>query len=273
MKSRFAILLLLNLAFSCACATTWRHLELGAGNYGADGHTKISQQMTVLQKLKATSARNYVDDLPEKDSLPYDPEVQYRILFDTLDNLVARFGDNGIFHVNDLYEEYATFAAAKLTDYAHKRGYKRVLIDVIPGDYENIDPSLTLGKHGKALYDTVHLKNPEVSFYYDVMDGNDLSSSSESRANARRVLQKLAQLSHEGLYFFPISHKYFVPEEEMADMRKGIFYEQTESFEAVPYYFPEGQGKIIPKQMTRVFFIPRKDPATADRCPPFLKKG
>ena len=34
----------------------WTHLELGAGNYGPDGHTKTSQAMTVLMKIEDVSS-------------------------------------------------------------------------------------------------------------------------------------------------------------------------------------------------------------------------
>ena len=47
----------------------WTHLELGAGNYGPDGHTQSSQQMTVLMKLKTVSkVKNYIDELREECS-------------------------------------------------------------------------------------------------------------------------------------------------------------------------------------------------------------
>ena len=51
--------LLLTFVVSCAqlqpnineSYSGWTHLELGAGNYGLDGHTKISQQKTVRPEL------------------------------------------------------------------------------------------------------------------------------------------------------------------------------------------------------------------------------
>jgi hypothetical protein len=56
----------------------WTHLELGAGNYGADGHTKTSQAMTVLMKIRDVSdAKNYIDDLDEYGDGSYKPEDQY----------------------------------------------------------------------------------------------------------------------------------------------------------------------------------------------------
>ena len=64
---------------TCAFAATgWTHLELGAGNYGPDGHTKTSQAMTVLMKIKdVLEEKNYVDNhvfyhsTIEWDAVPY----------------------------------------------------------------------------------------------------------------------------------------------------------------------------------------------------------
>src|SRR5579872_6165969 len=97
----------------------WTHLELGAGNYGPDGHTQCSQKKTVLMRIKQVSAlKNYIDELEPKGKGDYKPEDQYRVLFGTLDELVTRNGPVGVFHVNDLYEEYASFATDKLKKYA-----------------------------------------------------------------------------------------------------------------------------------------------------------
>lgn len=102
----------------------WIHLELGAGNYGPDGHTKSSQAMTVLQKIKdVTNETNYIDELENIGKGDYKPEDQYGVLFWTLDQLIVRYGDTGVFHVNDLYEEYATFATQKLIEYKIAKGF------------------------------------------------------------------------------------------------------------------------------------------------------
>ncbi len=36
----------------------WAHVELGGANYGADGHTQASQQMTVARALEVSSKSN-----------------------------------------------------------------------------------------------------------------------------------------------------------------------------------------------------------------------
>lgn len=101
----------------------WAHLELGVGNYGDDGHCKVALDKTVFMKVKhVTSEANFSDDLEEIGCGNYDPEVQYGVLFWTLDELVFRYGDCGVFHVNDLLPEYAEVATDRLREYAISKG-------------------------------------------------------------------------------------------------------------------------------------------------------
>lgn len=233
----------------------WTHLELGAGNYGADGHTKFSQEKTVLLKVKVISdAKNYIDELEEIGNGDYKPEEQYGVLFWTLDELVNRYGATGIFHVNDLYEDYATFAAEKLQDYALAKGYDSVIIEAIPGDYESLNAENNLMQYGKKSYDSVHLKNPEVSFFHDRIDGHNYIASDASRMQTRTLLHRLANLSENGLYLFILYKDGFVPSEERSEfIEKGVFYQTTNAWEPVPYIFPEGY--VISKEHGKVFLI------------------
>lgn len=237
----------------------WTHLELGAGNYGKDGHTKKSLQNTVLRELTHIStAPNWYDALPEYDLLPYKPEHQYYLLFWTLDEVISRQGPNGIFHVNDLIPEYAECAAKCLREYAKEKGYTHIIIETIPGDYLAIRPEKMLGKYGLTHYDSVHLKNPEVSFYHYGMDGNIMLDSVESRQTARTKLQYLANLSTKGLYFFTLDGgNDFIPRLEKEEfICKGDFYLPTTTWEPVPYYFPN--GGFAAQEYGRVYFIERK---------------
>ena len=233
----------------------WAHLELGAGNYGPDGHTKASQAMTVLMKIEDVSnEKNYIDKLEEKGRGDYKPEEQYGVLFWTLDELVSRYGDVGIFHVNDLYDEYAFFAAQKLMEYAVSKGYDSVIIEAIPGDYQLIDSEQTLSPYGKVKYSTAHLKNPEVSLYHDRMDGNHFYASDRSREQTRLMLKNLANLSESGLYLFILYHDNFIPPKERTEfIEKNIFYQTTNEWDSVPYIFPE--GIVIDKKVGKVFRI------------------
>ncbi|MFN4175161.1 MAG: hypothetical protein ACK4HV_08680, partial [Parachlamydiaceae bacterium] len=176
--------------FFSALYGDWAHLELGAGNYGLEGYSKASQK-EVIHRIEATKKPTYVDRLPEKGFGNYDPYEQYAVLFWTLDQLVKRYGDKGLFHVNDIRQDYANEAAKQLKVYALKQGYVDIKINPIAMDYMHFDPNITLGK----LYDTVHLKNPEISFYNEKIDGEEIYSSSKSRGAARALLKKLAALS------------------------------------------------------------------------------
>jgi hypothetical protein len=233
----------------------WTHLELGAGNYGPDGHTKASQSMTVLMKIEDVSnEKNYIDELEEFGRGDYKPQDQYGVLFWTLDQLVNRYGDVGVFHVNDLYEEYAIFATQKLMDYAISKGYDSVIIEAVPGDYQLIDSEKTLSLYGKSKYSSAHLKNPEVSLYHDRMDGDQFFASEKSREQTRSMLKNLANLSENGLYLFILYHENFIPLEERTEfMEKGVFYNATNEWDSVPYIFPE--GNVIEKDIGRVYQI------------------
>lgn len=255
----------------------WTHIELGAGNYGQDGHTKTALRKTVFKKFDYISYwPNYIDWRPESEEQSYDPQQQYAVLFSTLDKLIARSGPMGVFHVNDLVEEYADFAAEKLKEYAEQNGYSSVIIDVVAGAYTKIRPKETLKEFQRNFYDSVHLKNPELSFYNYGLSGYTLYSSKESRQRARNTLQKLAQLGNKGLYFFVINpNNYYIPKEEQDEfIDKNIFYQKTDKWLPVPYHFPH--NATIPVNFSQVFFIPA-DPDNAldvdtenSTCPPRL---
>lgn len=248
-------LLLFIFASGAAPLNGWTHLELGAGNYGSDGHTKTSQSMTVLKKLDHVSPeKNYIDELEETGRGDYKPEEQYGVLFWTLDELVNRNGAVGVFYVNDLYEEYALFAKQKLTEYARSKGYDSIIIEALSGDYESIDLQQPLSRYGKTKYSSMHLKNPEISLYYDRMEGDYLFSSEKSRNHTRLILKNLSNLSEEGLYLFILNHVDYIPlEEKIEFMDKGIFYHPTTTWDSVPYIFPEGH--VIDKTAGTVFYI------------------
>lgn len=208
------------------------------------------------QKIKVGEWReNYIDELASKPVEYLNPERQYRVLFDTLDQLIARYGPHGVFHVNDLYAEYAEYAAAKLKLHAQERNYHQIIIEPIAGDYSSIDAKNTLRSFGRNRYTSVHLKNIEVSFFHDGIDGKLMLSSEESRKNARAILQQLANLSDTGLYFFPTDFEGdFIPAEERILVQCGKFYAPTQHWAPVAYYFPEG-GEIASNPHGNVFWI------------------
>lgn len=234
----------------------WTHLELGAGNYGQEGHTKVSQQKTVLMQLEATDKPNYVDKLPEKDIKPYQPEQQFAVLFSTLDQLVATKGPKGVFHVNDLIDAYAISASEALKNYANQKGYHKVTIEVVPGDYEFLDPEQHLKAYKLKKYESVHLKNPEISLYSYKLDGDEVLFNDQSRTKARILLQKLANYSSTGLTFFPVLKPNFIPDEEIEEFASNeSFYKPEHSWQPAPYVFPTGES--FADKYAAVYFIPQ----------------
>lgn len=171
----------------------WSHLELGAANYG---QAKSSQK-------------------------PHDPNVQYRVLFWTVEELVDRYGpEEGIFYVNDLHERACEYCVEKLQDYIEMQGYQISVVS-LPGDYQTL-------KWDKPLLDSIHLKNPESRFF-------------KNRTETRAFLSRLASYSKEGLHLFILySNAYFPKAEKTEFVDQGKFYHPTDEWEPVIYYGPRG---------------------------------
>jgi hypothetical protein len=86
------------------------------------------------------------------------------------------------------------------------------------------------------------------------MDGDKFFASETSRQQTRMFLNRLANLSEEGLYLFILYNDSFVPFEERSEfMEKNIFYHQTNIWDSVPYIFPEGY--TISSENGKVFVI------------------
>lgn len=78
------------------------HLELGAANYGPDGHTKASQDKTVFHEFReVTDKENYRDTLNDVENITYQPKQQHNSLFVTLDKLVREHDGKIVFFLND----------------------------------------------------------------------------------------------------------------------------------------------------------------------------
>ncbi|NGX59286.1 MAG: hypothetical protein KR126chlam3_00434 [Chlamydiae bacterium] len=206
----------------------WIHLELGAGNYGEYSGKKNKEHS--------------------------DPEVQYGVLFWTLDELVTRHGQTGIMCINDIKPEYAEYTADKLREYALRKGYSYISVISIPGDYRQTNFSSLLAEYEREYYDSIHLKNPEGNFYGRRRKKDPMGAS---RLETRNMLQRLANLCHHGLYLFILDTPHFLPIEEKTEfINRAIFYRTTEEWDAIDYYHPN--GKTI--EGGRVLFIPRDAP-------------
>jgi len=220
------LLFFLCLAGLCFGYDGWIHIELGAGNYGEFGGRS--------RKIEE-----------------FDPAEQYAILFWTLDELVARYGEEGVFFVNDINPKYADYATEKLQAYALEKALMNVSILSAPGDYTETPFAPFLAPFGKDFFDSIHIKYPEGDFY-----GRHQREKiqEESRRKTREMLKTLANLSKEGIYLFILNTPVFIPEKEKEEfLNRGIFYQENDQWEAIDYYCPN--GNII--EGGRVLFIPR----------------
>lgn len=252
------------------------HLELGAANYGPDGHTKTSQDKTVFHEFREVTAKpNYRDRLNDVENIEYLPMFQYNALCHTIDEFVKSNSGRVVLFINDLFAEYVDDAVAKVKDYLSimqglhgksrlGRGYANVVVEPIIGNYTEVNMTAPLAKYGRAAYDSVHLKNPEVSFYNYGIDGDDMLHDDESRAKAREKLRMLANFSCDGLFFFPVdARNSFIPKVEYQEyIDRGVFYAKTVKWQPVPYVFPEGGA--FPRKYSAVYYI--RSNTTDEKC-------
>ncbi len=247
--------------FAVQVPAAFYHLELGGANYGQEGNTQRGNHLTysgngfVIPKVSfINSLESHSKEAPSEAQTQF----QYQVLFDTLDALVERHpNETVVFDVNDLNPEWAKFAAEQMRKHALYMQYKAVVIRDVGGDYTELSAADTLAPYGENLYDSVHLKNTE-AFYAYTIAGESPASSKTSREKARRKLQKLANLSKSGLYFFPIMHDFFFPDAERTDSTAmWHFYGNTSDWKTFPYYFPRMEWSF-PSSFTRVFFVPRE---------------
>lgn len=224
---RVLVILFLSVIQLCFSFSEWIHLEVGSGNYG--------EKNLKNKRIHQT----------------YDPNVQYKVLFWTLDQLIERYGPHGIFILNDIKPEYGKYAAKKLREYADMQEYDHLEIATIPGDYFGTNFSEYLQKYGREKVDSLHLKNPEATIFAGRK--NNYESFAQVRKKGRDNLQNLANFSKSGLYFFTLYKGGFFPEIEKTEFAdQGIFYHETDDWEAIDYYHPNG-NKIKDGRIFHIF--------------------
>jgi len=247
----FFLLYVWNISLLARPFDGWTHLELGAGNYGQSGRARGNTAgKNGVEACYVLGEEQFFYNDQERC---HDPEKQYYVLFWTLDQMVDRYGQKGVFHVNDLYQDYALYTCYRLKEYAEKQGYDEVIIEAVVSDFSSVDLSKTLAKYELELYDHVHFKNPEPSLYFSSSRKRG-QPTEEERAETRALLQSMANLSEEGLYFFTLYNDRFIPKAEREDlMELGIFYQETFLWQRLPYFHPSG-GEVQ-AELNRVFFI------------------
>jgi|GEM_PF-2305220 len=247
---RKILLVLVALLASNATLARYYHLELGAGNYGQEGHTRKALFTTYRSNnVTIPSPQTFFEGIPENASqaiLPLRPELQYRVLFLTLDELVKRNpGQQIVFHVNDLVPEWAEYASERLQEYANRKDY-HVIVETIPGNYFLLE--------GLNAYDSIHLKNPEL-MYAEAIDREDATMTDWSCLRMREGLQKLANLGKRGLHFFILNTEDYFPSQERTQYSmRDKFYHNTTEWAGFGYDLPDGLWRI-PERASHVFFI------------------
>lgn len=137
----------------------WTHIELGAANYAEDPGRDPSYR--------------------RKNECHKD---QYKLLFDTIDELIQKKGKEGIFYVNDLREKDVGFTIYQLEQYIMQQcPDAKIELKPLIGNFFYID---------LPKVDSIHLKNPEYDFF-EALDDQE----------KRERLAYFANCSKEGLTF------------------------------------------------------------------------
>ncbi len=137
---------------------TWSHIELGGAHYTACPETDSN-------------------DLPPSQA---PRKNRYTILFNTVDKLIESKGKTGVFYLNDLHTENINYALDSLKNHIEIQ-HPDADIKLIPftGDFFKIK---------LPVVDSIHLKNPEYTFF----------TALDEKANQNR-LQYFADHAREGL--------------------------------------------------------------------------
>lgn len=147
---------------------TWSHVELGAANYGPHLTADASNP---CKKMGAN---------------------QHKLLFDTVDNLILQKGQNGLIYINDLEKRNVSFTIYKLKIYLMKK-YPNNKIFLMPlvGDFFEIDiPKV----------DSIHLKNPEDWFFFNLDDEDKKNRLAYFSERAREGLTLVTYFKTHFLY-------------------------------------------------------------------------
>lgn len=229
------------------------HLELGAANFGLLGHTYQGLSKTVLKDVRIIPTQiNYIDLLPAEINFCPNPDYQFSVLFSTVETLVNKHKtDKIIFHVNDIDIDNTDYTVARLKDYTRQKGYNNMIVEPVPGNYTQINTYKYLGKYYKYLYDSVHLKNPDESFFHDVLG----SRSEYTSYGVKRGIQNLLIFTTYGcnITLFD-TMRGLIPKPVYTVLLELGILKLSNEYDPVEYVFPEGDI-IWPANRSLVFDI------------------
>jgi hypothetical protein len=147
--------LLITTLFTTVCLGKIRHLEIGAANYSAKGGN-AKERFLILEK--------------------------------TAKNLIASYGAIGTIYLNDIDESGLEMAKTHLSAHLLNRGYSKIDVVAILGDYTEID---------LPFIKTAHMKNPD---YTQLPTGPDKDINSTTNKKVLSALDKIALKSETGLF-------------------------------------------------------------------------
>lgn len=112
----------------------WKHIELGAANYGTNINADSSYQAKTSN-----------------------PALQFELLFQTVDILISTKGLKGTLYINDYHSDDVDYCIALTEQYLTKQHPEhKITLEPLAGDFFIIDiPKV----------DSIHLKNPEYFFF------------------------------------------------------------------------------------------------------------
>lgn len=147
---------------------SWSHVELGAANYGT------SLTADTSYPCKKISSK------------------QHKILFDTVDNLILQKGKKGVIYINDLEKRNVSFTIHKLKRYLMEKypDNEITLIPLVGNFFEIAIPKV----------DSIHLKNPEDWFFFNLDDEDKKNRLAYFADQAREGLTLITYFKTHFLY-------------------------------------------------------------------------
>lgn len=189
----------------CLDTKFYAHLELGAANFGPYGHTKEGLNKTVIKEINVAAPGNYIERLEDKiDYCPHHYQ-QFFVLFRTMNDIINKNKDYTIvFHVNDIDDENTDYVTNILKDRAKECHCDNIIIEGVPGNYTLLSPKQSLAKYNLSIYNTVHLKNPDESFFHDQLAPEATYSLFSINRGIDNLL-KIASYAYKAILFDTLS--------------------------------------------------------------------
>jgi hypothetical protein len=177
----------------------WRHLELGGANYGKHNVS----------------------------------ENQFQVLYRTIDELIQKYGMNGVIYLNDLIEEDCNYARENLCNYITQNyPHAAIQVEVLAKDYFQINIPEDLKVNS---LNSIHLKNPTSRQFDSSLDQKWISNMLEYAKDGFTLTTHL--VSDMDTYMLKAGEK-----SEQSSLRYEKSVEPAKQY--IPYYTDESSREI-----------------------------